>query len=205
MQKIERPKFRNTGPLKNTDFVKLQVMLRENDFVKYVEFTSPAPNVIKPRIFAGNDAHLAMVKQFCSASKPSAVLEIDMTYKCGNFYVTVFALPLFVWSSTSGESEKHPAIVVAIGISYKKEFDDYMFFSDKLKSYCKIETLVYGTDGEPAREDAMESNFPIEDTPPSKSSIHLRCFQHVRNDIPNFLQKTMPSNDANEICNQILG
>ena len=50
----------------------------------------------------------------------------------------------------------------------------------------------------------MESNFPIEDTPP-KSSIHLRLLQHVRNDMSNFLQETMPSNDDNEICNQILG
>ena len=77
---------------------------------------------------------------------------------------------------------------MAIGNSVGKQYEDYKFVADKLKLRSNSQTLVYGTDGEPALERAKEDNFPIEDSQPNKTSIHLRCFYHVKDDITRFLQ-----------------
>ena len=95
---------------------------------------------------------------------------------------------------------------MAVGASVNKKYDDYKFLSDKIKLRADVKTLVYGTDGEPAMEKAMEDTFPIEDVAPGKASIHLRCFDHVRSDIKRYLQsKNVPANEIENICQQLLG
>ena len=83
-----------------------------------------------------------------------------MTYKIGPFYVTslVMPMPMFKYK----DSEKHPGIVSAIAITTTKDTDDYHYLSHHLKKKGKMNSLVYGTDGEPAIEKAFEAEFPIE-------------------------------------------
>ena len=75
---------------------------------------------------------------------------------------------------TNDDEGRHPTVTVAIGISYRKQDEDYAFFADKIRIHLKAKTLVYGTDGEPALEKAMEGNFPIE----SKSFFPVTMFIH---------------------------
>ena len=149
-----------TGPPKLPDMARLYILLNDGSFVKNLEFVNVGHADTRPLVFATTADRMSMVDRFASATKPSSVLCIDMTYKIGPFYVTQFVLPhpLFRWK----DKNTHPTITVGIGVSYRKVEDDYTFFSDKLKTHLKIKTLVYGTDGEPALEKPMENNFPIE-------------------------------------------
>ena len=111
-----------------------------------------------PRIFAAPDSHLGWIKKFCDSTNPSAILGIDMTYKIGPYYVTtlVMPFPMFVWKKSE---IRHPGIVVALSISMCKQEDDYLYLSQQLKEKGKLISLVYGTDGEPALENAFEKAF----------------------------------------------
>ena len=160
-RKLKRKKSRNTGPAKLPDIAKLYVMLKEGTFVKNLEFANITDAETRPLLFATTDDRMEMVDRYATASKPSSVLEIDMTYPPAPFYVTQFVMPhpLLVWKN---ERSRHPTITIALGVSYKKEEEDYAFFSDKLRQHLQTKTLVYGTDGEPAIEKPLERNFPIE-------------------------------------------
>ena len=113
-----------------------------------------------PRIFAAPDTHLAWLKNYCNAANPKSVVGIDMTYKIGPYYVTtlVMQMPIFVWKDRPNH---HPGIVAALSISVCKQEDDYLYLSQQLKAHGKLETLVYGTDGEVAMENAFEQTFPV--------------------------------------------
>ena len=117
--------------------------------------------VSNPRIFAAPDTQLAWVKRFCSINNPLSQLGIDMTYKIGPFYVTtlVMQMPIFVLKKNP---TKHPHVVVGLSVSGCKQYEDYAYLSRNLKLEGKIQSLIYGTDGEPAIEKAFEETFPIE-------------------------------------------
>lgn len=82
-----------------------------------------------------------------------------MTYKVGYFYVTPFSMkmPLFRYRT----NQRHPAITVGLAITSTKEQDDYTYVAQSIKTHGKIDSLVYGTDGELAMENAFENTFPI--------------------------------------------
>ena len=50
LRNISRPKSRNTGYPKNTDYHKLQMLLSQGDYTKSVEYVSNDNNKIKPRV-----------------------------------------------------------------------------------------------------------------------------------------------------------
>ena len=114
-----------------------------------------------PRIFAAPDSHLKWIKSFCNTENPMSHVGIDMTYKIGPYYVTTLTMPIpiFVWKK---RPYIHPGIVVALSISVCKQEEDYLYLSQQLKSHGKLETLIYGTDGEVAIETAFEKTYPIE-------------------------------------------
>ena len=89
--------------------------------------------------------------------------------------------------------------------STKRNVQDYSLLASQFKSRCG-DSLIYGTDGELALETAFENVFPI--FPPGhnahKASIHLRCFNHMHDDMKRKLQE-MESNNADQIIKSILG
>lgn len=78
-----------------------------------------------------------------------------------------------------------------------------MYLASQLKSNG-IEKLIYGKDGELALELGFEAVFPIEDVPLSIRSIKLRCFNHVKEDMPKELNRH-PSLDKTAVIKSILG
>ena len=114
-----------------------------------------------PRIFASPDSHLKWIKTYCGTKNPLSCVGADMTYKIGPFYVTTLTMPIpiFVWKK---KPLSHPGIVVELSVSVCKQEEDYLYLCQQLKVHGKLETLLYGTDGEVALETAFEKTFPIE-------------------------------------------
>ena len=72
--------------------------------------------------------------------------------------------------------------------------------ADEMKKAASLELLIYGTDGERALVTAMEEAFP------SNKSIHLRCFDHLKNNILSKLEKlSLPAERRMQIVAEILG
>ena len=100
-----------------------------------------------------------------------------MTYKVDPFYTTILSLhhPMFVHKN---DQQKHPTLFVGIMTSTGRQSNDYMYLASQLQKHG-IDHLIYGTDGEYALENGMETVFPID----QKKNIKLRCFNHVHDDL----------------------
>ena len=140
LRNISRPKSRNTGHPKSTDYHKLQMLLSQGDYIKSVEYVSNDNNKIKPRVFAKTDSLMKWTGQFCSTSRKSSQLGIDMTYKCGPFYITAGSfphpsfVPSFVWKNNS---YSHPTVVAFVSAHLKKEADIINLLLQNLKTKRK--------------------------------------------------------------------
>lgn len=196
-------KSRNTGKVVQPDFSKLIALMDNNSFVKRVDFDMRQPsNKIYPLTFAATDNCLTWISTFCTPSSTiKSQLCIDMTYKVGPFYTTCvsFANPVVVHKS---RKDAHPTFFLGMMTSTTRNIHDYTFLARQLKSRCG-DSLIYGTDGELALETAFESTFPIGHDSPV-ASIHLRCFNHVHDDIKRKLsQLDIPNPEL--IIKSILG
>ena len=121
-----------------------------------------------------------------------------MTYQNGPFYVTTVVMENSMFAYAN-KPNKHPSTLAAFMTSTTKERNDYEFFGKSLSDFG-IKTLTYATDGECAMETGMEKYFPIEE-----ANIHLRCFDHVNNDMKNELQNLVSDTESERIRKQILG
>lgn len=198
-----RPKARNTGRDKAPDYTKLVALVQAGDFVRDFSFhRNEKKDSTIPRVFATTECNLRWIKKFCSPSSKTAVpAGIDMTYKCGPFYVTTVTVehPLFIYRD---RQDHHPGILLSIMTSATKEESDYEYMATQL-STSGVKNLIYGTDGEVAMEKAFEKVFPVDD---SGLSIHLRCFSHLADDIKRYLTgRGVDAEKINEIVVTILG
>ncbi len=120
-----RPKARNTGRDKSPDYTKLVALVQAGDFVRDFSFhRNEKKDTTIPRVFATTDCNLMWLKLFCSPSSKTAMpAGIDMTYKCGPFYVTTVTVehPLFVYRD---RQVHHPGILLSIMTSATKEESD---------------------------------------------------------------------------------
>ncbi|XP_076081037.1 uncharacterized protein LOC143051939 [Mytilus galloprovincialis] len=193
-------KSRNTGKLKNADFEKLILSMDTSDFVKGVDFSSSkSKDRIHPNTFAATTGHLNWIKKYCSvSSRYKAQLAIDMTYKVGPFYTTCLSLahPVFVHKD---DHLKHPSLFVGMMTTTSRTSSDYQYLSNQLRKHG-VNSLIYGTDGEYALEMGFEATFPIE----KGKNIHLRCFNHLKEDLEVELKNAKVSN-SKQIVKDILG
>lgn len=196
-------KARNTGKVPIPDFSKLVAAMDNEGFVKNVDFVSREKcKRIYPNTFAALENMITWIKTFCNPdAECKAQLGIDMTYKVGPFLQPVLVFPTLCLSR--GDSEKHPTIFAGMATRTGRQKEDYMYLASQLKSNG-IEKLIYGTDGELPLELGFEAVFPIEDVPLSIRSIKLRCFNHVKEDMPKEL-KRHPSLDKTAVIKSILG
>ena len=136
LRNISRQKSRNADHPKYTDYHKLQMSLSQGGYIKSVEYVSNDNNKIKPRVFATTDSLMKWTGQFCSTSRKSSQLGIDMTYKCGPFYITAgsFPHPSFVWKNNS---YSHPTVVAFVSAHLKKEADIINLLLQNLKTKRK--------------------------------------------------------------------
>lgn len=208
LRKVEgRIKSRSTGPAATPDFTKLLSLQYSGSFLKNISFSVRTDKKkmrrAAPNTFAASGTCLRWIQRFCSGTNPSAVAGIDMTYKLGPFYLTTmtFPNPMFVLKSND---QRHPTTLAAMMTSVTKEKQDYEYMARSLKAEG-IKTLTYGMDGECAMESGFEEVFPIHDGF-SGANIHLRCFDHVRDDInQKLLSMKVSEQKRKEIVLEILG
>ena len=68
-------------------------------------------------------------------------------------------IPVFVWKKTE---ERYPSVITALSVSLCKQEGGYYYLSRQLQEKGHIESLTYGTDGEPALENGFEETYPID-------------------------------------------
>ena len=112
-------------------------------------------------MFAAPNYNLDWIRVYCNTNEPKSHVGIDMTYKIGPYYVTTLDMPMPVFI-LKNPPDHHPSLLAGLSISVCKQFEDYLYLSQQLKLHGKLETLVYGTDGETAMENAFEKVFPID-------------------------------------------
>ena len=147
--------------------------------------SNPEKDYLQPCVFATTDTHMDWIKAYYLAENPKTVLGVDMTYKCGLFYVTPVTMkhPMFV---KKNDPLSHPGVVVPLAASSTKQYEDYKFLAEKISNFVAGKSIVYWTDGELAIKKVFEKQFPIEDVASAKQSIHLRCFANVESDMEKF-------------------
>ena len=116
---VTKPKSRSTGPAKIPNLEKLIMLQQSYDFFKKASF-SVKGEMCKPNTFATTNNHLMWVPNVCRLSLPLARFHVNMTYKCGPFYLTVLTMPhpMFVYRKTPN---KHPSIFVGMCTSVSIE------------------------------------------------------------------------------------
>jgi hypothetical protein len=192
-------KSRNTGPVKTADFQKLILSMDAQKFLRDIDFSfREMKGKITPNTFAATTNNLNMVKMYCSTSSShKAQLAIDMTYKVGPFYTTCMSMahPAFVFKN---HLSRHPSIFIGMMTSTTRTLQDYTYLASQLKKNG-VKNLTYGTDGEVALEKGFEDVYPLE-----AGNIHLRCFNHVKDDLKAQLNQ-MKVENQDKIINDILG
>ena len=148
------------------------MLLSHGDYIKSVEYVSNGNNKFKPHVLATTDSLMKWNGQFCSTSRKSSQIGVDMTYKFGPFYVPAgsFPHPSFVGKNNS---YSHPTFVAFVSTHVKNKVDDYKFVASKLKDQPKENCIMYESDDEFALEKFVEEIFPIKDAVTEKISIHL--------------------------------
>ena len=186
LQKVPgKLKCRNTGPKKVPEIGKLLGLLGQSEFLKDVSLNlktnKKGIEAVYPNTFAATDMQLNWIRAFCNGQFPLSQVGVDTTYNIGPFYLTAmtFPHPMFVLKKSP---QKHPTIFLGMSTSASRDVADYHFLASSLQKF-KIKTLTYGTDGEIALEQGFENVFPIEGVDKSTCNIHLRCFDHVKQDM----------------------
>ena len=101
-----------------------------------------------------------------------------MTYKVGQFYVTIFSFPHPMFT-LKDEENRNSTILLGMISTTTRDVADYEYLASKLHS-LGIHSLIYGTDGEYALEKAMENVLPFEGATEIITEILGREYDGIR-------------------------
>jgi hypothetical protein len=71
------------------EFYDILELLNQGTFVRDFSFAKPDTSHAHPRSFQASSFQLEQLSRICSSDKYGAVLGVDATFNCGNFYVTL--------------------------------------------------------------------------------------------------------------------
>ena len=130
-----------------------------------------------------SDVQLAEMEKFCTEEMMFAVMQIDQTFNLGPYECTPISYQNLLLERKS--TGKPPVFVGPVLIHYRKDERTYMDFLNKLKSLRAglQEIISFGTDGEMALVNALQSCFP------KGTEKALRCFRHFRQNVEAMLNK----------------
>ena len=117
---------------------------------------------------------------YCCQPNNFSVLGVDATFNLGDFYVTMTTYRNFTLCNP--RTSLAPVFIGPVFLHMERRAHDYhTFFSSLLRLKPQLASLqAYGTDGEQALLNALESCFP--------HSIGLRCFLHMQGNIEDKLK-----------------
>ena len=125
-------------------------------------------------IALASDVQLAEMEKFCTEEVMFTVMQIHPTFNLGPYECTPVSYQNLLLERKS--TGKPPVFVGPVLIHYKKDERSYRDFLNKLKSLRPglQEIASFGTDGEMALVNALQSCFPKGAQKP------LHCFRHFR-------------------------
>lgn len=201
----DQAKYARRGHTKSTNFEhidSLAILLEQckrqqinRDELPFIREVTGAPEL---RCILGFDWQLHDLATFCIDPEGFSIFGADPTFNLGRFNVTVTSYRnLKVLDRASGN---HPTMIGPMLISQTKSFDAYNHFFSKILSLNKDTRgiLAFGTDGEEELYRAMRFSFP--------HAIHLRCFNHFRENCKEQLKSSnVPDEAQKEIVADIFG
>jgi len=151
-----------------------------------------------PIIVLFNKVQLDDLQQFCASDNKASVLGIDVTFDLGSFYVTICTYQNF---KVVNEHGKHPIMVGPTLIHSLKDQSNFAVLFQEIinrKPLLSSSLRAYGTDGEQALYNAAADAFPF--------AIHLRCVNHMRDNITAHLCKQLlPESVIREVLKDTFG
>ena len=199
---MEVAKQQNTGMVPVADLNKLYTLMNAEPNVlraMSIEKTDAGGFV---RTFTCPENMCSMIRKYCQVtSHVKTPLGIDMTYNVGDYYTTTLTLkhPMLQCKKTGS----YPTMFAGVMTSMTRNVDDYRYLAQQIKIFCKVETLIYGTDGEMPLEKGFEEIFPIGNDGPN---IKLRCFDHVKKNALDKLDSLhVEEKEKRDIILQMLG
>jgi hypothetical protein len=165
------------------------------DVQPFIREVTGAPEL---RCVLAFDWQLHDLTTFCTDPQEKSVVGADPTFNLGRFNVTVTSFQnLKVVDRVNGN---HPTMIGPLLISQTKSFDAYNYFFGKIVSLNKDTrgVIAFGTDGEEELFRAMKFNFPY--------AIHLRCFNHFRENCKDQLKSSnVPNNTQKQFLSDVFG
>ena len=162
---------------------------------QYVQSIHLVPD---PTIVLFNDTQLNDMEQFCASSDKASVLGIDVTFNLGRFYVTLCTYQNF---KVVNERGRHPIMVGPALIHSSKDQSNFDILFQEItnrKPALATSLRAYGTDGEQALSNAAAPAFPF--------ATHLRCANHLRDNITTHLRKQLlPEAVIKEVLSDTFG
>ena len=167
-----------------------------DNFIRKVDIT---PDLV---VVLASNQHICDLERFCTKN-PFSILGIDPTFHFSNFDVTVTTYGhQMLEENTPGKHmlNRHPVFVGPVCIHKKKDTQSYYNFLSTLvaKNNELRKMKAIGTDGETALSNAVLMAF--------ENVFHLRCFNHVNNNVKNKLKDIgVSKTDKSRILTDIFG
>lgn len=184
---------------RNDDDEVLSVLYRmkeeDSSFIRDVSIGKEGLSIV-----LASDVQLAEMEKFCIEEMMFAVMQIDPTFNLGPYECTPISYQNLLLERKS--TGKPPVFVGPVLIHYKKDERTYMDFLNKLKALrAGLQDIIsFGTDGEMALGNALQSCFP------KATEKSLRCFRHFRQNVEAMLHKTgIKGTSANQYLWEIFG
>ena len=184
---------------RNDDDEVLSVLYRmkeeDSSFIRNVSIGKEGLSIV-----LASDVQLAEMEKFCIEEMMFAVMQIDPTFNLGPYECTPISYQNLLLERKS--TGKPPVFVGPVLIHYKKDERTYMDFLNKLKALrAGLQDIIsFGTDGEMALVNALQSCFP------KATEKSLRCFRHFRQNVEAMLHKTgIKGTSANQYLWEIFG
>jgi hypothetical protein len=140
------------------------------EFVKTVSFFKHSPFNVN-----FTDQQLLDVKRFCTDYNKFSILNVDMTFNLGDFYVTLTTFENL--SLISHRTNQHPTFLGPLMVHVKKDRETYQNLPAQMVLHCPAlaKLIAFGSDEEVALFTAFKNVFP--------QSSHLLCFNHFKDNL----------------------
>ena len=146
------------------------------------------------------DWTLSDLERFCTNPRNHTVLSVDPTFNLGSFHVTITTYQHPMLEYRHQKRENHPVMFGPLFIHQRKTFATYNFFFSQLVGLKPSlrDIQCFGTDGEKALEDALQTQF--------RYAIHLRCFLHFRGNLESKLSDLgISRSNSQDFIKDVLG
>lgn len=164
----------------------------EADNKEFIQSVEAAP---EPMCVLCTDQQLLDLERFCTKDD-FTIISVDPTFNSGPFYVTPISYKNLLVETTAGH---HPIMLGPVLIHQMKEFRPFHYFASTLTRLNPnlIAIKSFGTDGEPELIRAFKTVFP--------NAVHLRCCNHLRQNIKDKLNSLKLQAVTGEILSDIFG